>query len=677
MLRQDNLDDLTFQAIVDQARLKIPEYISNWTDQNTHDPGIMLIELFAWLTEMQQFYLDQSEDAEAAFPLMGITKRRAAPATVSVRMLPDENEYRTAFSIPQGTPIFAEGIGFETAEPFVFGIANIAAVSTCEGEWEAQQITVLYPFGRSPETGNRLTLSFDTPFEAGRFHSLQADVYVPLPGRNPIDPDNPPRLDQLIWEYLTPNGYEPLTVEDGTYGFIADGVIQFMPPDTMHPNSDGRYEIRCTLLSHEYDVPPRIDALQPLVFTAIQKETLCEDAVCKPLGTSFITGTYLVEAGETMLFYETAGEYVRIRDFDKIPYPGGFIRFAVSDGVLPENRQFSVHAVSCAEGAQTMRILGQGTGFPNQKFRVEFKEGTIVYEDFSLLVAENYEFDHARKWYKVENFHRSLPTDRHYTLNEQNGDIMFGDGIMGAMPKGVIMASALSITHGADGNIAARQLNELHYNARNIRLEQSDPATGGRTEETVSDAMARNHGRLERAVTAEDIEKLIKQVPGLIIEDVKAFPGRTDTSDPFDPYRMIAAVKPYGDRAQLSSAYRKHIREYLEPFRLAGSEIEISSPNYARVEIIAEVTIYPRDYALADSLKEQLREFFEETYSGFGTRISRATMTTMLASYPHVERIISLSMYVSGSHARKSARGDIVLEPDTLAYWNRMDLLIR
>ena len=43
------LDDLRFQKdLVDEARRRIVRYSPDWTDYNVSDPGITLIELFAW-----------------------------------------------------------------------------------------------------------------------------------------------------------------------------------------------------------------------------------------------------------------------------------------------------------------------------------------------------------------------------------------------------------------------------------------------------------------------------------------------------------------------------------------------------------------------------------------------------------------------------------------------------
>lgn len=56
------LDDRTFADLADEARALIPILDPSWTNHNPSDPGITLLELFAWLTEMLIFSLDQITD---------------------------------------------------------------------------------------------------------------------------------------------------------------------------------------------------------------------------------------------------------------------------------------------------------------------------------------------------------------------------------------------------------------------------------------------------------------------------------------------------------------------------------------------------------------------------------------------------------------------------------------
>lgn len=61
-----NLDDRTFADLVEEMRALIPRYTPDWTDHNASDPGIMLIELFAWLTEALIYRLNRIPEASRA-----------------------------------------------------------------------------------------------------------------------------------------------------------------------------------------------------------------------------------------------------------------------------------------------------------------------------------------------------------------------------------------------------------------------------------------------------------------------------------------------------------------------------------------------------------------------------------------------------------------------------------
>lgn len=54
-----NLDDRTYAELTAEARALIPSLDPGWTNHNPSDPGIVLVELLAWLTEMLLFQVDE------------------------------------------------------------------------------------------------------------------------------------------------------------------------------------------------------------------------------------------------------------------------------------------------------------------------------------------------------------------------------------------------------------------------------------------------------------------------------------------------------------------------------------------------------------------------------------------------------------------------------------------
>lgn len=72
-----NLDDRRYADLVEEARSLIPSYAPEWTNHNPSDPGITLVELFAYLTEMLVYRVNRVTDENIRTFLKLITGREA------------------------------------------------------------------------------------------------------------------------------------------------------------------------------------------------------------------------------------------------------------------------------------------------------------------------------------------------------------------------------------------------------------------------------------------------------------------------------------------------------------------------------------------------------------------------------------------------------------------------
>ena len=113
MLKARNLDDQTYEEIVQAAEGRLPWLCPAWTDHNAHDPGITVLELMAWYKELQQYQMNQFTDGLKwkLLKLAGISPRPAAPAACAVELEPDGPA-----RLPFARLITREGIPFELAE---------------------------------------------------------------------------------------------------------------------------------------------------------------------------------------------------------------------------------------------------------------------------------------------------------------------------------------------------------------------------------------------------------------------------------------------------------------------------------------------------------------------------------------------------------------------------------
>jgi hypothetical protein len=82
MLTVPNLDDRTFDQLVTEGRSLIPRYGPVWTNHNPSDPGITLMELFAYFTETAIYQLNRVPESsiETFLRLLGICREPLGPA---------------------------------------------------------------------------------------------------------------------------------------------------------------------------------------------------------------------------------------------------------------------------------------------------------------------------------------------------------------------------------------------------------------------------------------------------------------------------------------------------------------------------------------------------------------------------------------------------------------------
>lgn len=84
---QVDLDDRTFDQLVTEARSLIPRYCPAWTDYNPSDPGIMLLELFAYLTEASIYHINRvpERSLERYASLVGIVRTSGKSITDTLK----------------------------------------------------------------------------------------------------------------------------------------------------------------------------------------------------------------------------------------------------------------------------------------------------------------------------------------------------------------------------------------------------------------------------------------------------------------------------------------------------------------------------------------------------------------------------------------------------------------
>src|SRR5688500_17518675 len=79
-----NLDDRRFQQFVDEAKRYVQQSCPEWTDHNVSDPGVTLIETFAYMVDQLLWRLNRVPDRTYVkfLELLGVKLQPPAAATV-------------------------------------------------------------------------------------------------------------------------------------------------------------------------------------------------------------------------------------------------------------------------------------------------------------------------------------------------------------------------------------------------------------------------------------------------------------------------------------------------------------------------------------------------------------------------------------------------------------------
>jgi predicted phage baseplate assembly protein len=234
-LQAPNLDDRTFQDIVSEIRSKIPLYCPKWTDYNLSDPGITLIEMFAWIADILLYRLNRVPEKNYIkfMDLIGITLEPPKAATVEAtfRLTAPQTE---SFIIPRETEVATkpsetqDAIIFTTNEDFNILIPTLkyALITEDDALFEDAMSTLKHPdrqvtiFQEVPAENNALYLGYA---EDLRGHILTLTVESSIEGIG-VDPHNPP----WAWEFWDGERerWSPLILEsDTTGGFNTNGQI--------------------------------------------------------------------------------------------------------------------------------------------------------------------------------------------------------------------------------------------------------------------------------------------------------------------------------------------------------------------------------------------------------------------------------------------------------------------
>ncbi len=267
-IKPPNLDDLRYADLVREARALIPQYCPDWTNLSDSDPGVTLVQLFAWMTEMTIFRLNRVPDKTYVHFLnfIGEERREARPGQVPVTFAL-RNESRAVAELPAFTRCSTKQSGgldalhYLTLQPVSVHSSKLERVVAVKaGErpmvrevpFEADEdVPAVVVFGG----GSGAQLFRMDPVEHGP-HAYTPDQYLYVAHDDfrmmDVDPkqsekkhvaqgrvrlrtateENLPVANVFRWERFTPDGWAPIETEleaDDVLGLPEVSLKAFLP----------------------------------------------------------------------------------------------------------------------------------------------------------------------------------------------------------------------------------------------------------------------------------------------------------------------------------------------------------------------------------------------------------------------------------------------------------------
>jgi predicted phage baseplate assembly protein len=625
-----HLDDRSFQDLVDDAKRLVQQRCPEWTDHNVSDPGVTLIETFAWMTDLLLYRLNRVPDRHFVkfLELIGVQLFPPTAANVEVTFWL-ASAATDRLTIASGTEIATlrtaaeEAINFTTTHDLAIipcDVDHVASALSADGAVRDHDAAraggqPFFCFADAPQPDDVLYVGLTEAVPRCAV-TLRLDCHIEGIG---VDPTDPP----LIWEAWTGNEWRRCDMErDTTGGLNRAGDVVLHVPST-----------------HEVSV---IDSIR----------------------AGWVRARVLA-AREGQPAYSASPRIVSLSAF-------------TSGGTAD-----AVNAESVAD-----EMIGVSEGVPGQRFQLQHAP-VVPGQDVVVDVASG---DGWQEWQAVSTFAESDADDRHFQLDATAGEISFGpavrlaDGTLrsyGAVPpKGAALRIRGYRTGGGRrANVAAGAITVLRSSIPTVdRVVNRFAAVGGIDGEDLENAKVRGPIVLRtrnRAVTTEDYEQLAREAAPEITR-VRAL--AVDDDDGGAGGVRVLVVPAVADRGDGRLRFEQlvpddhsltRIAAELDQRRTVGARVVVEPPRYQGVTIVTRVRARRR--FAADTLREEclsaLYGYFHPTRGGpegegwpFGRPIHVGEVYSVLQRLPGVEIIEDARLFAAdpvtgerGEHVQRLA----------------------
>jgi hypothetical protein len=636
-LQIPNLDDRRYQELLDEALARVPVHNPEWTNFNKSDPGVTLIEIFAFLTENLLYRSNQipERNRRKFLSLLGVPLQPASAAVGLVQFTNERGPAQTV-TLNDGLEVRAGQVPFRTVQGLdvlpVEAQVFFKRKLTTTDQTLTDYYKLLYASYNDAEVD-------DASIELYETVSLDAKL------ADGVD-IGAETSDGSLWvALLTRAGDRPADKTEAALEDLRDGIREAIAGRTLSlgivpalasatrvltPLGQGADAAAQTQLS--YEIPNVAGG------TTLPDDPELRVAKYKPLDAR-APSDVLAKPGTVEITLPGNKDELKLwTNLDPLEPGVGEFPPALEDTNLDERivtwlrirpsataaaarlLWVGINTVFVSQRARVSNeLLPAGTGAPDQSAFLSQKP--VIARSVRLTVTTK--DGQTRLWQEIDDLFAAgsevpvqdarLPPgapaatntlSEVFTVNAESGEIRFGDGTRGRRPQaGATIRASYDYGVGMAGNVGAGSINTSPALPAGFKVSNPVRAWNGADAEGVAEGekqIARYLQHRDRLVNASDFSTIALRTPGIQIGRVEVLPAYNPalaTSEPGDaPGAVTLMVIPRYDAKQPDAPlpdklFLEAICKYLDPRRLITTEVFLRGPEYVPVWVSVGISV--------------------------------------------------------------------------------------
>lgn len=652
-IEDPKIDARNYQEILDEALVRIPIHNPEWTNFNDSDPGVTIIQLFAFLTESLIYRCNQIPERHRKkfLQLLGIAMQPATPAKGIVTFNNQRGPLRT-LTLSGGLEVKSGKVSFRTHKgldvlpvetKFYYKKPVKEEDVSGAGDQELTETQKRYKllYSSFSDPGIKL-VPYETKTMAPPNPGVVLQTLDLTPGKDAIDGS--------LWLALLARPKEKVeTARDAIANkTLSLGILPARDASTnaLTPIGSPSQKKRWDLI---YQMPEGGTLDPDPSLRKVTYKTLDAEPDVDVLSEPGIVQISLPGAEELKTWDNVDPLEPAVEDFppaiEDTDIENRIITWIRIRSSGPLSARLCWVGVNAARVTQSNRIvsenLGRGTGEPDQAVKLI---NTPVIRD-SVQLTINHE-----RWFATDDLANADPEvpvrspgltpssvqksslkekTNVFTLDRESGEVRFGNGIRGKRPpRNAVIIASYEYGGGRQGNVGVGSIDKSPTLANGLKVTNEIPTWGGDDAETVQEAEQRIPTYLrhrDRLVSATDFKEIVHRIPGVDIGRVDVLPQfHPDFQDAPCAGVVTVMVIPKSDAIHPNapvpdSLFLQTVCDYLEPRRIVTTEVHVRGPQYVPLWLSVGIDVVPgRSVAvIRENVKKALRQFLSPFHGGF------------------------------------------------------------